>query len=319
MVKIAIAGGTGNVGSEIIDVLLATEKHEVSILSRKEPPPGNVSKGITWIQVDYQSHTQLTQALDGVHTLLSFISEQDDPGSPLQKNIIRAAVDVGVKRFAPSEWASSGVGGHLSWYSYKGEIRRYLKEEVNKHDQVLEYTLFQPGYFLNYLTSPYKSSKYLQQMQTPFDFDEGRFIMIDGSDDDRITLTTVQDLAQVVARAVEYEGKWPVVGGISGVELSMKQIIELGEKIRGKPFKVERIPIDELKDGSWKSTWSPKIDHPSIPPQKDDQLSRYMVSGILQAISAGDLVSSDEWNKLLPDFKFVQPEEFLASVWAGKP
>lgn len=71
-------------------------------------------------------------------------------------------------------------------------------------------------------------------MQTPFDFDEGRFIMIDGSDDDRITLTTVQDLAQVVARAVEYEGKWPVVGGISGVELSMKQIIELGEKIRGK-------------------------------------------------------------------------------------
>ncbi|CAD0106610.1 unnamed protein product [Aureobasidium uvarum] len=292
MVKIAIAGGAG----KIIDVLLATGKHEILILSRK---------------VDYQSQTQLRHALSGVHTLLSFISEQDDPASPLQKNIIRAAVDAGVKRFAPSEWAS--------WYSYKGEIRRYLEEEVNKDEQILEYTLFQPGYFLNYLTSPYKSSNYLQQMQTPFDFDEGRFIMIDGSDNDRITLTTVQDLAQVVARAVEYEGKWPVVGGISGVELSMKQIIELGESIRGKTFKVEKIPIVELRDGSWKSSWSPKIDHPSIPPQKDDRLSRIMVSGILQAISAGDLVSSNEWNRLLPDLEFAQSEKFLANVWDGKP
>ncbi|KAI5212996.1 hypothetical protein AUEXF2481DRAFT_44529 [Aureobasidium subglaciale EXF-2481] len=317
MVKIALAGGSGNVGSEIIEVLAASGKHEILLLSRKAASIEAIPKGVTWKQVDYQNHTQLIEALEGVHTLLSFVYDQDDPSGPLQKALINAAVDAGVQRFAPSEWASSGVD-HISWYAYKGEIRRYL-EELNKNDQILEYTLFQPGLFLNYLTAPYKSSSHLLQTQTPFDFDKGRFIMIDGSDDDRITFTTVQDFAQVVARAVDFEGKWPVISGVSGVELSLKQMLALGEKVRGFQFRVERIPPDQLKDGSWTSSWSPKIDHPSIQPQEDDQLSRYMVSSILQAVSAGDFICSDEWNKLLPDFEFAAAEDFLAEAWKGKP
>lgn len=100
--------------------------------------------------------------------------------------------------------------------------------------QIIEYTLFQCGLFLDYLTSPYKSAKHLRQMQTPFDYDRGRCIIAEGGNDSRITFTTVQDLAQVVARAIDYEHPWPVVGGISGVEMSLKQMIKLGEKIRGK-------------------------------------------------------------------------------------
>jgi hypothetical protein len=56
--------------------------------------------------VDYQNQTQLTHALKGVHTLFSFVAEQEDPNSPIQKNLIKAAIEAGVKRFAPSEWAS---------------------------------------------------------------------------------------------------------------------------------------------------------------------------------------------------------------------
>lgn len=74
--------------------------------SVQEASTSSTIEGTTWTQVDYQSQTQLAHALEGVHTVLSFISEQDDPNSPIQKNLIRAAVDAGVKRFAPSEWAS---------------------------------------------------------------------------------------------------------------------------------------------------------------------------------------------------------------------
>ncbi|KAG9661771.1 NAD(P)-binding protein, partial [Aureobasidium melanogenum] len=315
MVKIAIAGGSSNVASEIIDVLVATGKHEILLLSRKEASTSSAIKGTTWIQVDYRNQMQLTHALEGVHTLLSFVAEQEDPNSLIQKNLIKAAIEAGVKRFAPSEWATSGI---VSWYSYKAEIRRYL-QEINKEHQVIEYTLFQCGLFLNYLTRPYNSAKHLWQIQTPFDFDQGRCIIAEGGNDSRITLTTVQDLAQVVARAIDYEHPWPVVGGISGVEMSLKQMIELGEKIRGKPFKVEELPISELEDGTWKSSWTPKIDHPAVPPQKNDELSRLMVSEILRGISAGDFLCSDEWNKLLPDFEFTQAEEFLSGIWKGKP
>ena len=46
------------------------------------------------------------EILRGVHTVLSFIVTALDPGNVSQKNLIDAAIRVGVKRFAPSEWAT---------------------------------------------------------------------------------------------------------------------------------------------------------------------------------------------------------------------
>jgi hypothetical protein len=65
------------------------------------------------------------------------------------------------------------------------------------------------------------------------DFNKRRALTLDGGGDDRITLTTVQDLANVVARAVECEGEWPVVGGIKGTEISIRELLAPGEKVRG--------------------------------------------------------------------------------------
>ncbi|KAJ5748290.1 uncharacterized protein N7511_009986 [Penicillium nucicola] len=318
MVKIAIAGGSGNVAQEIIDVLLETKKHEIIIMSRKRDSGAEAISGITWVQTDYKDPDQLAQILQGVHTLLSFATEQDDPNSPVQKRLIDAAVQAGVKRFAPSEWATSGLE-HLGWYGYKGEIRRYLRE-LNRDKKVLQYTLFQPGLFVNYLTRPYKTTKHIHQIEIPFDFANRRFITIDGSDNDQITLTTVKDLANVVARAIDFEGEWPVVGGIQGTNISLGQLLALGKTVRGGlPFLVERVKAEELKDGTWQTSWVPIVDHPSIPPDQLDVFSRIGVAGILLAFSAKAFVVSDEWNQLLPDYKFTQAEEFLASEWSGKP
>jgi len=62
--------------------------------------------GVTWVKADYNDTSLLVQALQGVHTLLCFITPQSDPGNVSQKNLIDAAVKAGVKRYAPSEWAS---------------------------------------------------------------------------------------------------------------------------------------------------------------------------------------------------------------------
>ncbi|MCJ1416734.1 hypothetical protein MMC32_003072 [Xylographa parallela] len=317
MVKIAIAGGSGNVAQEIIDVLVAAKKHEILLLTRKDAPAHSGAPGLEWVKADYGDPKQLAQILQGVHTVLSFIATVEDPASTVQKNLIDAAVQAGVKRFAPSEWSTSGLE-HLSWYAYKAETRRCLKE-LNKNKKVLEYTLFQPGLFLNYLTSPYKSSKHVHVMETPFDFHARRALVLDGGDDDPITFTTVQDVAHVVARAIDFEGEWPVVSGIRGADISVGKLIALGEKIRGKSFEVEKLKADELESGAWKSSWIPKLDHPSIPPEQVSMFSRIIVAGILLAISAKAYSCSDEWNQLLPDYKFTQPEEFLSEAWRGKP
>lgn len=99
--------------------------------------------------------------------------------------------------------------------------------------KVLEYTLFCPGIFTNYYTYPYPSAKHLNIFELNVDFHNRRAMLLEGGDNDRVSLTTVQDLAGVVGRAIEFDGEWPVMGGINGCELSIKDVIAIGERVRG--------------------------------------------------------------------------------------
>lgn len=55
--------------------------------------------------MDYLDKNALVNALQGVHTVLSFVVVHLDQDNVAQKNLIDAAIEAGVKRFAPSEWA----------------------------------------------------------------------------------------------------------------------------------------------------------------------------------------------------------------------
>jgi hypothetical protein len=180
-------------------------------------------------------------------------------------------------------------------------------------------------------------------MQTPIDFGNCRALVVEGTDDARVSLITSDDLAEFVVRAIEYEGEWPVVGGIKADELTLGQVIQLGEKVRGtcfplwhpvhsnalltflivpepgRHFNVERLKADDLKAGVVKSSWLPKIDHPSLTPEEVETLAAAMTAGIVLGLSAGAFSVSDEWNKLIPDFEFTKAEDFLADFWRGKP
>lgn len=156
-------------------------------------------------------------------------------------------------------------------------------------------------------------------MELPIDFHKRRALVLDGGDDNLITLTTVQDFANVVARAIDFNGEWPIVSGVRGADMSIGQLIALGEKIRGAPFTIEKLKVDELESGTWKASWIPKLDHPSIPPEQVVTFSRIIVRGFLLAASAKAYSCTDEWNRLLPDYKFTQPEDFLSEAWRGKP
>ncbi|CAL1714323.1 unnamed protein product [Somion occarium] len=320
MVKIAIAGGTGNVAREILEPLLSKNKHKLVILTRTDPSPeAIVHPDITYVKVDYKDKASLTNALRGVHTVLSFVVVVLDPGSIAQKNLIDASIEAGVKRFAPSEWASPKVK-EVPWYAEKETVREYLRE-VNREKKVLEYCLFQGGVFSNYLASPHKTAKHLVPVMLPFDFQNRRAIVLEGHNDiDGLTFTKVQDVANIVAEAVDYEGEWPLVGGIRGNYLTVGQILALGEKIRGKPFAVETITLEDIESGNVNTSWYPVLEHPSIPKEEIESFSKMALGGTLKGIAhAAYTVTSDEWNKLLPWYKFTDIEEFLSEAWAGKP
>jgi hypothetical protein len=218
-------------------VLAATKKHEILLLSRRDIPAATSGPGIKYLKTDY-SVSDLAPILRGVDVVLSFIAPflDQEEAFNVQKNLIDASVQAGVKRFAPSEWGSTSFE-HLPWYTYKALTRQYLLE-LNKNEKKIEYGLFLPGLFTNYFTRPYNSAKYVHPMETPFDFEGKKALIREGSEQDKLTLTTCQDLANVVARAVEVKGEWPVVGGITGTTLSIGRIIALGEEIRGMLFPV---------------------------------------------------------------------------------
>jgi len=318
MVRVAIAGGSGQLAHHIIDALLERKKHEIIVLSRRDPNPGEVIEGTTWVKVDYNDKANLVKALDGVHTLLSFVLSFKDEGGVASKLLIDAAVEAGVKRFAPNEWSTNATT-HLHWYATKHVIRDYLKE-INKDKKVLEYTLFQPGLFMNYFTHPYKTSPYMSHITMPVDF-ESRQATLVADTEARITLTEIHDIARVVARAIEYEGEWPVTGGIQGNSILLSDLVALGEKLRGQPFKVSHLKKEDLMAGELKDEWMTSMvsSHPSL--SEEDQRDFARRGAIAFVLSFGDSVwnVSDEWNKLLPDFEFVKYDKFLADVWVGKP
>ena len=83
------------------------------------------------------------------------------------------------------------------------------------------------------MASPHKTAKYVTPLDTFIDFQNRRAIIVDGHEEAIMTLTAVQDVAAVVAQAVDYEGEWPKVGGIRGNRITVSRILEIGEVVRG--------------------------------------------------------------------------------------
>ena len=62
--------------------------------------------------VDYDNPESLVDALYEVHTVLSFIQILLDIDQKAQRSLIDAAIEAGVKRFAPSEYGRSVISSY---------------------------------------------------------------------------------------------------------------------------------------------------------------------------------------------------------------
>ncbi|KAK3052368.1 hypothetical protein LTR09_006578 [Extremus antarcticus] len=204
----------------------------------------------------------------------------------------------------------------MSWWEGKERIREYLRE-VNKDSPVIEYSLFQPGLFLDYLAFPHKTSKYVDPLQTVFDFQNKRGIIARGHEHAIMTLTTVSDLAAIVTRAIEYEGRWPTSGGIQGNRLTFSQIYEIGARVRGCPFDISTVELHDLEAGKLKVSWGLETSHHAVSGDEADALLRAVPIGVLLSSTKGAWDSSVEMNELFPDHKFTSAEEFLSRVWTA--
>ncbi|USP76689.1 uncharacterized protein yc1106_03963 [Curvularia clavata] len=319
MVKIAVAGGTGNVATCMLKDAIASNQHEITIFTRSAPSKPHPSPKVNYLQVDYTSREALTTALRGFHTVLSFLVVHLDVDNIAQKNLIHASIAAGVTRFAPSEWGIASNSG-VSSYDNKDYIRKYLEDLDEKGElNGMQYCLFQPSIFMDYFAHPYPLEPDLITWPFFIDFENRRAMILDDGNQP-LVLTAMQDDAAILSLALsDTQRPWPRVGGIRGCRTNMNELIALGKKIRGGEWSIDHISSEDVARGEIKSSWIPPLDHPVIPPEERESFSKVFLIMFFTASKNGAWNVSEEFNEMFPEYKFMSLEEYLTKAWEGKP
>ncbi|OAX84668.1 hypothetical protein ACJ72_00960 [Emergomyces africanus] len=315
IMQIAIVG-VGALGHHILNAILATGKHSVTILTRGEPRLDDPR--IKWRKVNYSDRASLTEALRGIETCISTAASFDDKSFVGgQIALAEACIAAGVRRFVPSEFELDPHTrkDRIPYLAAKRQVLSYLNtpEVRNK----IQCTIFTPGIFYDYYSpmveddgKRHASSESL----VPIGFDmvvdlkSCRAELVDGMDDARIRFTAVDDVGKFVAKALELDN-WPDQFLMSGENLNCMELIQLCERVRGKPFEIERISIAEME-------------------KKMDEAKRANdMMGMFKWITPPCILEGEFWwddksapgvadiRNIFPEEKFVSLEEFLRKWW----
>jgi uncharacterized protein YbjT (DUF2867 family) len=146
MVLVAIPSGTSpTAGRSIISAILATEKHQVIIISRTPSslplPPQTHKYNAPIHHVDYASPSSLKSALSGVHTIISVL-KTIDPQLMLSyyTNLLHAVIEAHtVRRFAASDW-NLGPKSHASAVlpAHQSDLLRTCQQTVREAKSEIE-------------------------------------------------------------------------------------------------------------------------------------------------------------------------------------
>ncbi|KAK7190888.1 hypothetical protein DPSP01_007850 [Paraphaeosphaeria sporulosa] len=315
MVRVAVAGGTGNVATEILRAPIASGTHDITIFTRS--PPTTSTPGVSYKVVDYTDRAALTDALKGFDVCLSFLVVHLDVDCVVQKNLIHACISAGVKRFAPSEWGIKNGSG-VPPYKNKDIIAKYLAELREKGELGgMQYCLFQPSIFMDYFAHPHPLSPNLITWPFFIDFEKRRAMVLDGGDQP-LAVTAIADISGMLDLALSSSAPWPTIGGMQGARTSINELLALGKKLRGGDWSVEHVRGEDIENGILTTSWIPIMSHPVIPQDDREAFSKEFVIMFFKGILRGAWDVSKEWNEKFPEYKFTGLEEYLGRAWEGK-
>ncbi|EEU35743.1 uncharacterized protein NECHADRAFT_44399 [Fusarium vanettenii 77-13-4] len=304
MVNVAIAGGLGNFGRTVTEVLSLEGKHQVFALGREViPPHPPVNLQVPFIAVDY-NHVQHLQALlqdNEIHVVISCLSLTDDSAIAAETNLILAADNSAVTtRFITSNWGTP----YMPWLKYKLAAIDQLKSTN------LEWTYFTVGYFLDYYGMPHVKT-HLPTFLVAVDV-ANKIARIPGTGNDPVTFTYTYDVARFVAVALDMK-KWEEETIVAGDKATWNEFLKLAQEIRRCWFDVEYDSIEKLQASQITELPSHVSSYGLYP----KELMQFLMAGLERAMVAGKLNLPDEraLNRLHPDIKMVKIEDMLRENW----
>ena len=83
----------------------------------------------------------------------------------------------------------------------------------------------------------------------------------------------------------------------------------------GSKFAIHQLSSKELMTNGLVTKWCPRMEHPAFPKDKIEQFSKMSTEQAMKGIVTGAWNVPCDWNKLLPEFRFTDPEKFLGRYW----
>ncbi|RKP09826.1 hypothetical protein THASP1DRAFT_4382, partial [Thamnocephalis sphaerospora] len=230
-INIAVAGGSGDLGSRLVRALLADGSYRVSVLARANPDNkvlDNLRKqGASIVIVDYHLHDELVQALQEIDILvctLYYGAIQE-----LQPLLIRAAAAAGVRRFVPCDFVDESIELQSIAHEDPDAVRRDIVKAQ------LEYTRYYCGTFYRYLPT----------LSLGIDL-KNRTATIVGKGDKPISLVHDEDLARFIAASLKDPRSKNTRLGFQSSTMTYLELIAAVEKYSGIKLNVKHLPVNPL-------------------------------------------------------------------------
>ncbi|KAI5456759.1 hypothetical protein BGZ63DRAFT_428865 [Mariannaea sp. PMI_226] len=251
MTRVAIAGGTGGLGSTIVEAIIACKKHDVFVLSRTTTEVFINQPEVTVLIVDYSSPENIEGVLkaNAIDTVISCLTMNTEEGSQAQLNLIEgAAKSTTVRRFAPSEFGIDYMAASKANYPFPSTDFKVAAVNKLLGFPTMKYTRFINGTFMDYF-GPFQSR--LNVIALVVDYENGKAVVA-GDGNTPVVITHSTDVARFVAAALDLE-EWPEASVIRGDKVTLNELVAFAE-ISHK-FDVSHDKLDDVKAG--KSTELP--------------------------------------------------------------
>ncbi|KFY41628.1 hypothetical protein V494_02898 [Pseudogymnoascus sp. VKM F-4513 (FW-928)] len=279
MVRVAVAGGTSGLGRLVVNAIMATKKHDVFVLSRKDSDIFASEPEITLFSVDYAVPATITAVLEEnrVDTVVSCLHLNSKEASDSQLNLIEGAARASsVERFAPSEFGLDYLEVAKVDLDFHAVAFKVAAIDKLKEFPSLKYIRFITGTFMDFFGPP-PNPPQVNVISIIIDPENAK-AAIPGDGSSTILITHTTDVARFVAAALSLPD-WPEKLIIQGDRLTLNEVVAVAESVKGSKFDITYTSVNDLKAG--KSTELPS----NIP--RYAFLPKPIVDGITQTVSIG--------------------------------
>ena len=230
---VLVAGGTGFIGSHVVDELHETGRHRLIVMTRN-PDRAAAREGIEYVRGDVADAASLIAATRGVEAVVHCVQFPNHPvenptrGWTYEKvdgdgteRMVRACKDNGVQRFIYVSGAGVRPGRTENWFRAKERAERAVVQSG------MEYVIIRPSWV--YGPQDRSMNKFVTFVKLL------PVVPVIGSGRELVQPVLVFDVAKVVARAVDDPKATNQVFEVGSREpISMDGIIQTIMKVVGK-------------------------------------------------------------------------------------